>query len=85
MDEQSRGSSDRRYCSSNQDKADKLNLEIQDLRQKLEVFKGKKGDALPDQSANYLVQREAYQSLIAKDRVDLERLRNEYSSRSKSF
>src|SRR5882724_706750 len=62
------------------DKADKLNLEIQDLRQKLEVFKGKNGDALPDQSANYLVQREAYQSLIAKDRVDLEKLRNEYSS-----
>jgi uncharacterized protein involved in exopolysaccharide biosynthesis len=61
-------------------KADQLNLEIQDLRQKLEVFKGKNGDALPDQSANYLLQREAYQSLIAKDRVDLEKLRNEYAS-----
>jgi len=60
--------------------ADHLQAEIQDLRQKLEVFKNKNGDALPDQSANYLLQREAYQSLIAKDRVDLEKLRNEYAS-----
>src|SRR5258708_1285453 len=60
------------------EKAEQTEKEIQDLRQKLEVFKGINRDALPDQSANYLLQRETYQSLIAKDQVDLAKLKNEY-------
>jgi len=62
------------------EKAEQTEKEIQDLRQKLEVFKGINRDALPDQSANYLLQRETYQSLIAKDQVDLAKLKNDYIS-----
>ncbi|HZS48148.1 MAG TPA: hypothetical protein VFC63_23975 [Blastocatellia bacterium] len=62
------------------EKADDTQKEINDLQHKLEIFKGTNKDALPDAFQNYLLQKQNLESLVLNGRVELEKLRNEYTA-----